>query len=306
MVIRYVFEKEGAKTAAGLEEHAPASGVAIISDQQYKAGDTDALLDVYMPDSAQAGGQKLPVIIWTHGGAWLSGDKTDAAGYYKLLAQAGFVVVAPNYSLAPQHTYPLPVHQLNTAHAYILENAERFHADTDNIILAGDSAGSQLSSQLAVIITNPAYAQEVGIVPSLLPAQLKGVVLSCGIYKMEELAHPAAASRLLGWGSDVTVWAYSGTNDFSAPVIRQMSPYYYVTRNFPATFITGGNADPLTDVQSRPFAAVLSALGVSVTSLFYEPNHSPGLPHEYQFNLDNADGQNALQQIIAFARTRTQ
>ena len=78
MVIRYVFEKEGAKTTAALEKHTP-TGVAVINDQQYMPNDKDALLDVYLPDTT-APGEKLPVIIWTHGGAWLSGDKSNASG----------------------------------------------------------------------------------------------------------------------------------------------------------------------------------------------------------------------------------
>lgn len=307
MLIRYVFDKGGAKTAASLEKHAPLGGITVFTDQQYKTGDKDAKLDVYVPDSAMASGQKLPVIIWTHGGAWLSGNKIDAAVYYKLLAQAGFTVVAPNYSLAPEHKYPTPVNQLNAVHAYVQTQADRFHADVNNIVLAGDSAGSQLSSQMAALITNPAYAKEVGIVPALKPDQLKGVVLNCGVFKMEELTYPnPALPKIIGWGEDVTVWAYSGTHNFSDPIIRQMSPYYHVTKDFPPAFITGGNADPLTDVQSKPLANKLKSLGVPTTTLFYPANHQPELPHEYQFNLDNADGQRALEQIIAFVRDRTQ
>ncbi len=305
MVIRQVFEKEGAKTTAALEKHAP-SGIAVTSDQQYKPDDKDALLDVYVPETVSAG-QKLPVIIWTHGGAWLSGDKANASAYFKLLAAQGFAVVAPNYSLAPDHTYPTPIHQLNTMYSYLIANADRLHADTNRVILAGDSAGSQISAQLAALITNPTYAQEMGIAPGLKPEQLKGVILACGIYKMAELAQAnPTLPKIVGWGDGVVVWAYSGTKDFSDPIITQMSPYYHVTKDFPPTFITGGNADPLTTTQSQPFADELSLLGVNVTRLFYDPNHTPTLPHEYQFNLDNADGQNTLNQIITFAKTQTQ
>ena len=303
LIIRYVFEhnKGAHEVSQSLQVHEPKSGIMAISDQQYKPDDKDAKLDVYTPERTDQSGEKLPVIIWTHGGAWLSGSKTDSGPYYKLLAQQGYTVITPNYSLAPEKTYPTPVHQLNAMYGYIQENAERFRADTNSIILAGDSAGSQLSAQMAALITNPAYAHEVGVVPTLKPEQLKGVVLMCGIYKMQELAYPnPTLSKIIGWGDDVTVWAYSGTNNFSDPIIKQMSPYYHVTKEFPPTFISGGNADPLTDTQSKPFADELQSLGVGVTRLFYEPNHTPALPHEYQFNLDNADGKKALEQIIDF------
>lgn len=303
MVVRYVFTKNGQEVTARLNAHLPAEEVEVVKDVSYKTGDSDAKLDVYYPKDREDGA-RLPVVIWTHGGAWLSGDKSGGAGYYKLLAAQGFTVIAPNYTLSPEAAYPTALEQLNSAHKYILEHGEEFHANTDNIVLAGDSAGSQLSAQLAAIITSGEYAAEVGIDPALGSEQLKGVVLNCGIYKMEGLVHPdPSLPKLVGWGDDVAVWGYAGTSNFSDPVIKKMSPYYYVTEDFPATYISGGNGDPLTAAQSKPFADKLSSLGVEVTPLFYEANHQPSLPHEYQFNLDNEDGKNALKQTITFIKT---
>lgn len=301
MIIRLEFDKNSAKTLAALQAHTPPSPVSTLLDQQYRVNDKDALLDVHFPEAAVSADSRLPVIIWTHGGAWLSGDKDNAAPYYKLLAAAGYVVIAPNYSLAPEHSYPRPVHQLNDLYAYVQANAARFHIDTSKFILAGDSAGAQLSSQMAALITNPSYAKEVGISPTLQPSQLKGVVLNCGIYMMKGLTQPdPTLPKIIGWGDDVSVWAYSGTKDFSDPVIQQMSAYYHVTSTFPATYITGGNGDPLTKAQAEPFATKLESLGVDVTTLFYPDNHQPSLPHEYQFNLDNIDGKNALNATVSF------
>jgi acetyl esterase/lipase len=307
MIIRVVFDKGGAKTRQSLDKHPPNTPVATITDQSYGPNDSDAKLDVYFPDSVKSTSQRLPVIIWTHGGAWLSGNKADAAGYFKLLAAEGYTIIAPNYSLAPGHTYPAPIHQLNEMYAYIQLHAGRFHSDTSKVFLAGDSAGSQLSSQMAAIITNPAYAREVAIKPALKPAQLRGIILNCGIYQMRGLTQPnPTLSKVIGWGDDVSVWAYAGTKDFSDPVIRQMSAYYHVTSAFPATYIGGGNGDPLTQAQSVPFTAKLESLGVPVTKLFYAKDHQPSLPHEYQFNLDTADGVNALKATLAFIKSHAQ
>ncbi len=307
LIIRWFFTQNGLTVTKALEAHKTPTVITIISDQQYKPGDRNAHADVYLPTSAKQTRQKLPVVIWTHGGAWLSGSKTNAAPYFKLIAAQGYAVVAPDYALAPAAKYPTPIHELNALYSYLEANTARLGTDTSRIILAGDSAGAQLTAQMAALITNPAYAHEVGITPTLKPEQLRGIVLNCGIYKTETLAHPnPTISKLLGWGDDVTVWAYSGTHDFSNPVIRQMSPYYHVTKDFPPTYISGGNADPLTDVQSKPLANHLQSLNVPVTSRFYPASHTPALPHEYQFNLDNADGQNALQATLAFIKARTE
>jgi acetyl esterase len=307
MIIRAVFSQNDAKTTAALQKHQPGKAIATITNQQYRQGDKDAHLDAYFPDDIKDTDQKLPVIIWTHGGAWISGGKEDNAPYYKLLAAEGFTVISVDYSLGPEHTYPTAVHQLNDMHAYVLANANRLHADTNNIVLAGDSAGSQLSSQMAALITNPGYAAQMNITPNLKPAQLKGVVLNCGIYKMEGLIQPdPALPKIVGWGDDVSMWAYLGTRDFTvAAKLTEMSAYYHVTKDFPATYITGGNGDPLTNAQSKPLADRLESLGVSVTRLFYAENHQPSLPHEYQFNLDNAEGKQAFTATVDFARRVT-
>ena len=306
LVIRYVFDKDDVKVAAALEKHTPAVPITVVTNQNYRASDPDALIDAYFPESIKSRQMRLPVVLWTHGGAWVSGDKDDDAGYYKLLAAAGFTVISADYSLAPEKTYPTAVHQMNDLYAYMQTNADSLHADTNNIVLAGDSAGAQLTSQMAAIITNPAYAKAMSVTPSLRPAQLKGVVLNCGIYKMDGLVQPnPALPKIVGWGNDASVWAYLGTRDFSDPAIKQMSAYYHSTAAFPATYIAGGNGDPLTDAQSKPFADKLESLGVKVTRLFYDSSHQPLLPHEYQFNLDNADGQAALRATVTFLKERT-
>lgn len=305
LVIRAVFNQNSAKTLAALEKHEPKVPISGITDQTYKRGDSDALLDVYFPADTKDE-DKLPTIIWTHGGAWLSGDKTNDTPYYKLLAAEGFTVIGINYSLAPEHTYPTAIHQLNEAYTYIQSNADRFHVDTNKFILAGDSAGAQLSSQMGAIVTDPKYAATVGVKPSLQPEQLKGLVLNCGIYMMDGLTQPdPTLPKIVGWGDDISVWAYSGTKDFTDPVIKEMSAYYHVTKEYPAVYISGGNADPLTNAQAKPFATLLESLGVSVTRLFFEDDHQPALPHEYQFNLDTTDGQTALQKTIEFAKLKT-
>lgn len=308
LLIRTVFNQNSRQTLAALQNHRPQVPIDVLSDQQYENDNKNALLDVYMPQSvSRANKTTLPVVIWTHGGAWVSGDKTDAGPYFKLLAAHGYIVVSVNYTLAPQKKYPAQIFELNQAHAYIVANAGRFHIDPSKIFLAGDSAGSQLSSQLAALITNPGYAKELDIEMSLNPSQLAGTVLFCGIYKMEGLteAEPTLP-KILRWGDDEVVRAYSGTSDKTGPTIHQMSPYYYVTKDFPATFISGGNSDPLTDKQSIPLAQKLKDFQVPVTTLFYPADHTPSLPHEYQFNLDISDGKEALNHTVDFLNKNTQ
>jgi acetyl esterase len=300
LIIRQVFQ-DGAKKMAGvMAPYAPTSGVTSILDVQYATGTTYessnfTTLDVFFPTGTSA---PLGTVIWTHGGAWISGDKENDRTYFQLLAQHGYTVVGLNYTYGPEAKYPTAVNELNLAHAFLLANAAKFNIDPTRIALAGDSAGAQLTSQLATLVTNQSYATNMGIKPALSPTQIRGVVLNCGVYEVTTLL---GGKGILGWGDTVSLWAYTGDRDSaSSAAVAQMSTINFVTSAFPPTYITGGNADPLTAGNSIPMAAKLASLGVPVTPLFWASGYEPALPHEYQFRLDLAAGQSALQATFAF------
>ncbi|MFC4602124.1 alpha/beta hydrolase [Rhodococcus kronopolitis] len=302
LVIRALFDRGADSVTAQLEQGAPTT-VDRIADQQYRPGDSDALLDVYVPQAAVADNAALPTVVWTHGGAWVSGSKDHYAGYYQRLADRGFTVVSLGYSLGPEHTYPTPVHQLNDAHAYLLANAERLHVDPNRIALAGDSAGAQLSSQLAALVTSPDYARELGVTPALSPAQLRAVVLNCGIYEVPAMT---GTGGLVGWGADTSMWAYTGEKDVQNSVpVRQMSTLRHVTAAYPPTYVSGGNGDPLTETQSKPLAGKLTGLGVRTDTLFFPTDLEPALPHEYQFDLGREESRLAFERTVDFLEAHT-
>jgi acetyl esterase/lipase len=78
-----------------------------------------------------------------------------------------------------------------------------------------------------------------------------------------------------------------------------MSVNRHVTAEYPPAFVSAGNADPLAP-QSVLMAGAIAGKGVSVDTLFFPAGHSPSLPHEYQFNLDEAAGREALERLAAF------
>ena len=139
--------------------------------------------------------------------------------------------------------------------------------------------------------------------PGLSAEQLRGVVLNCGIYDVSGIPE---APGLAGWGFRVALWSYIGAKDWSVhPGGDEMSTLDFVTADFPPTWISGGNDDPLTESQSKPLAAKLTGLGVDVTEVFYAADTTPGLPHEYQFHLDFDAAQTALQSTLDWLATVT-
>lgn len=295
LLIRYAFDKGAVQASQQLQKHVPAN-VKSIPSQQYRPGDKDAWLDIYYPSDVRYSRQALPVIVWTHGGAWISGKRQDVANYIKILAAHGYATVTIDYSIAPEAQYPTPLIQLNAALAYLQANAGHLQLDTRRMVLAGDSAGAQITAQMATIISNPAYARQLSIQPAIQPGQLKGVLLNCGVYDTGLVDYNGAFGGFL----KTVMWSYSGNRDFlNDPRLKTLSVVNYVDAQFPPAFITVGNADPLKP-QSLALAAKLQQLGVNTDTLFYPDNYQPGLGHEYQFNLDDSAGKLALQRMLGF------
>jgi len=293
--IKQAFDSQGIKTNNALLKHVPA-GVTSILNAQYDLNDKDAFLDVYFPTSIQNTETVKPLIVWIHGGGWISGDKNQVVNYCKIIASKGYTVAAINYSIAPAKKYPTPILQANEALHYLLQHAKRLHADTAHIILAGDSGGSQIAAQVANIMTEPSYAQQLDVLPALQKEQLSGIVLFCGAYDAQNLNIDAKFVPFV----KMMLWSYCGERDFmDNPKFAPASVINYVTPNFPATFVSVGNVDPLA-IQSYRFAEKLDSLGVKVETLFFADDHASALSHEYQFNLDNEDGKLALKKLESF------
>lgn len=165
-IIRYAFNKEAEKTNRKLKKFVP-QHIHAIQNIQYDIKDHDAFLDVYYPSSIQHDG--IPMIVWTHGGGLISGNKNHLSNYCKILASYGYSVVSIDYTVAPKGKYPKPIEQLNKALEYISLNADLFKGDISKIILAGDSGGSMIAATTANIITNPSYAELVKVKQELNP-----------------------------------------------------------------------------------------------------------------------------------------
>ncbi|WP_164234334.1 alpha/beta hydrolase [Microbacterium hydrocarbonoxydans] len=300
MVIRSVFTKGGDETAAEMERHVPDTELTVKTDVAYGADGADTTMDVVTPASATG---PLPTVVWIHGGAWISGSKENVDPYMRILASEGYAAIAVNYTIGPEGVYPTAVDQLNEALAYIDQHAEDLGVDPSQIVIAGDSAGGQLASQLATIVTSPEYAEIMSIEPAIEADQLVAAVLNCGVYDLGALA---ALDGVLGWGFKSAMWAYTGTRTWAEDSTgATMSTIDWVTEDFPTTYISGGNGDGLTWTQSIPMAQRLDELGVDVTKVFWPAPHEPKLPHEYQFHLDLDDAQTALEKTIEFLNANT-
>ena len=259
-------------------------------------GAPTAYLDIYAP--ADSGGRLHPVVLWIHGGGFISSSAATVADYTILLAHAGYTVASLDYSLAPSVGYPAPVRQGNAALAFLRGRAGRFGGDPARIAVGGDSAGAQIASQLAAVQTDPELARSMGLVPALPVNALRGVVLFCGLYDLRTVGStgfPALRTYL---------WAYTGRRDWmSYSAVDQLSTTLHITARYPPTFLSVGDADPFQG-QADELAWVLQRNAVPVTTLFWTGT-GDRLGHEYQFDFGLPQARTAFQRTLGFLTTTT-
>lgn len=113
------------------------------------------LLDIYLPANATG---KIPLVIWVHGGGWLSNDKYADMGYMKAtiaeILKQGFALASIDYRFSTQAVFPAQIQDCNQAVAFLHENAGKYGLDTDRFALMGFSAGGHLASLMGLADNN--------------------------------------------------------------------------------------------------------------------------------------------------------
>ncbi|MGH8986147.1 MAG: alpha/beta hydrolase [Acidimicrobiia bacterium] len=110
-----------------------------------------------------------PVVIWAHGGGFITGDKSSDGDWALEFAKRGYVAASINYRMdedGPQIRYPIDageyerifwaVSDMKAAIRWFRANAASLGIDPNRIAVAGASAGAVMS------LTTSATAQDAG------------------------------------------------------------------------------------------------------------------------------------------------
>ncbi len=131
-------------------------------DVPYAADDNPRhRLDIYVPKDRKA--DKLPGIVFVHGGGWMQGDKAEGAGRLMPFVRTGeYIGISIGYRLSGEATWPAPIHDCKAAIRWVRANADKHGIDPDRIGVWGCSAGGHLVLMLGVSGDVPELEGDLG------------------------------------------------------------------------------------------------------------------------------------------------
>lgn len=113
-------------------------------------GTKDLIIRFWYPENVKAG-EKVPLLIYTHGGAWLSGDRSRADKYMvNYMLEHGVAVASLTYRLEQEAVYPYSMYDLQAQIRYLRLNADALGIDAKSFGITGSSAGGYWAAQMAV------------------------------------------------------------------------------------------------------------------------------------------------------------
>ncbi len=264
-----------------------------IRDINY-AGNSDIYnnLDVYFPKGTA---NALPVIVSYHGGGYVYGTKEIYQHYGAYLASKGFVFINFNYHLAPKYKYPTQLTEVNMVMSWMVENAEKYHMDVDNVFVVGDSAGAQMISQYMAIYANKEYAS---LFPFEVPKGfcIKGAGLNCGMYSLPE----KEGEKLNKFTRDL-MKDYMG-NDIEK--YGEMNDVLgHITSNYPPCYIMTSEYDFLKE-NAKPMCDFLQSKGVEAKWKCYGTPEKTYMGHVCHVNMNLEEAKEINDDEVAFFKEK--
>lgn len=227
-------------------------------------------LDVIKPD----GEGPFPVLVFVHGGGFISMDKSYYSRMCKVFAAAGYLVLNVNYRRAPRFRYPLNISDIGAAVAWALENAAAYGGDPSVMFLAGDSAGAHLVSTYSTSLADGRLAKAFRVDGMKRP-RIAGLVLFYGAFDCEtvlETGFPFVRMMLRSF--------LSRDPGLFKERAKDASPIRHIKAAYPPSFICYALKDKL-HTESEAFAGELERQGVEHEVLAVPPSECRLMPHGF-------------------------
>lgn len=224
------------------------------------AGHPRQTLDLYFPEKTSAAA--LPLVVYIHGGGWMSGTKQEGRPVADALTATGeYAVASINYRLIQDALWPAQIHDCKAAIRFLRANAGRYGIEPERIAVMGISAGGHLAALLGTTIGEEQVEGTLGAFRNT----------SSKVSAVIDIFGPANFETFFGKGSDIV--EMSRTNGairllgLSDEVIRRnarlASPAHWISENDPPFLIVHGTRDQVVPfAQSEELHGELTAAGV--------------------------------------------
>ena len=187
-------------------------------------------LDLYLPKKIQ---QKIPAIIFVHGGGWRAGYRTNFTAFAIAMAERGYAAATISYRLSPEAKYPAAIQDAKAAVRWLRQHAAEYRINPDQIAIAGGSAGGQIASLAGVTDGIQKFD------PAIKPSQLKkSTSLVQAIINIDGLSDFTSHAALFHEDdpsknpSAAGAW-FGGRYNEKPDLWHEASPLFYVNQNTP-------------------------------------------------------------------------
>lgn len=149
-------------------------------DIAYGDGERETLDILYPERSGPQGDGTVPLIVFLHGGYWLSMTKDSYSFVGENFVKNGAAFAVIGFGLCPAITLADMVGQVERAIAHLWENADTYGFDRDRFYLAGHSSGGHLAAMV--------LGGGVGGTPPVPPETFKASIIVSGLFDLAPIA----------------------------------------------------------------------------------------------------------------------
>lgn len=234
-------------------------------------GYPDTRVRIYHPTGCPtAPDARLPVLLYFYGGAFMMGS-IDWPGYdaycRRLAADSGVIVVAGEYALAPEVTFPAQPEQCWTMLDWVAGHAHEFGGDPERLAIGGASAGANLAAVAAILnLARNRHPVRLQVLMNMCADLTGGHLVELG--ELSPIPDPVLQRNLR-----FAARTYLGGAD---PALPTASPLFADLRGLPESLVITCEIDPLRD-DGEAFAAALQDADVPTTCVrFVGQTHTSG------------------------------
>ncbi|MBX7489801.1 alpha/beta hydrolase [Qipengyuania sp. GH25] len=245
---------------------------------------------VYRPMGVKG---ELPVVIYTHGGGWVLGDKqTHERLVRELTAGSGAMFVFVDYERSPEARYPIAIEQVYAVLEYVANNPDEFGADPSRIAIAGDSVGGDMTAAVALLDKERGGPK---LTAQLLFYPVTDASMSTASYG-EFADGPWLTKEAMAWFWNQYLPDTTKRGDIHVSPINASTQQL---KGLPQTLLIVDENDVLRD-EGEAFGRNLAAAGVDVTSVRYN-----GTIHDFMLLnpiAETAAVRGAVSQAVTYLR----